>query len=354
MIEDICITCSSCGQYHSIYSACKINQIGSYEQHMKVIKQIASTTEATYRLFPNGEPVIVSQPVKPQPSPRPDGWEPTATDRPFMLKHLGYTGQLKYSNETVNARHDDNAATGKINVPLGRRPEWQAQIEAMNNYRILELFISQAFGFCDSGSTPEGGRIPYVTQEIPYGCSIDIGGNRRNCIEIILKAGSRYAVFETQNWTGQPDTNINYENAPHLTTKQVDASNPTHPGHPFWRTSEAGDVIWPLVSNVKLSHRLIDIHFYPGYQDINSPFQPFQCSLFGYMVRVIGYCFTGSETWVLVDGGELDYGWYQADGHNVPADRVEPTPGNDRDYFMNIAGVSWPWLTPPIADWRKE
>lgn len=284
------------------------------------------------------------------------GWFPGENDRPLMVNHNGYDEHLRYSNETVVAEEYDaegNHIYSKVILPLHRRPDWQKRIEQMNSFRILEALIQEQFGFCDTGTSPKDGRVPYADNEIPWGVSIDCGGNRRNGIHIINKAGTYYVQVETQDWNETPNQSITYASDPQLCMKQVDASGDRY-DVPFWRTSEVGDCVVPWVSNVAVVHWLGNVTFYPGYQDITKPFQPFECLLFGSIAHVAGYCFTGSETWLDVDGGELQPGWYQADGHRVPDDRSEPTPGTDKDYFCNVAGVRWPMLTPLIANWHKE
>lgn len=304
-------------------------------------------------------PVVITTPpvvIKPNPSQRPPlGWEPGVGDRLLMLKHLGYWGPLRYSNETENCLHLDEGRVsgGKITVPLHNRHDWQHQIEDMNNYRILELWIGKRFGFCDTG--PEETRVPYGDNDIPYSCSIDSGGNRRNGKEIITQNGNKYIRLETQDWNASPNPNITYETDPQLVTKQVDhgvVRTGEHKGESFWRTSEVGDCVWPFVSRVPLLHRLMNVTIYPGYTDLDKPFQPFYCQLFGFDVRVVGYCVTGSDTWVLVDGGDLESGWYHADGYRK--EHVFPTPGTDQDYFCNVSGVSWPRITPPMAWGQKS
>ena len=295
---------------------------------------------------------------RPQPQQRPAlGWEPGLTDRPFMVRHLGYEGQLKFSNETIRAfeykRNENRVVSGEVTVQMQTRFDWQKRIEDMNSFKILELFISHAFGFCDSKASPDNRAAYDVDAQIPYHPNIDVGGNRRNCKEIITKSGNRYAIFETQDWNGEPNPNISYATDPHLMTKQVDYGQILD-RPPFWVTSSVGDCVWDLNPPVELCHWMNNVTFYPGYQDISKPFQPFDCWLFGFYAWVIGYCFTGSNTWVLVDDGDLAPGWYQADGHSVPIGRSEPEPGSDKDYFMNISGVAWPFLTPPVAGWRKE
>lgn len=303
---------------------------------------------------------IVDAPPKPQPSQRPAlGWEPGPDDRPFRVGPDDYDGPLKYTNATTPVllynRAEGRVTKDKVIVQLHERPDWQAQIELMNNYRLLELFISQRFGFCDTGSTPEGGRIPYTDNPIPWGTAIDCALNLRNCKEIIKYNGNKYALVQTQDYNAPPNPNITWDTDPQLTEKQVDygtyKDGPLK-GQLFYRTSEVGDLVFPFVSPAEVAHQLIYTHFYPGYQDLDKPFEPFQCLLYGFLARVVGYCFTGSDTWVQVDGGELEAGWYWADGYE-PKVRW-PEPGKDIYYVCNVSGVSWPQPTPPVAGGRKE
>jgi len=203
-------------------------------------------------------PAVFRKDRPPAISPRmfpPNGWVPGIGDRPCMVKHNGYgNGVLKFSNETVVAeeydRENNRIIPGKVTVQLGDRFDWQAEIERMNGPRIFGLWIQKLYGFCDGGDDgtgEDGARIPYL-DPIPFRCSIDVGGNRRNCKEIILKSGNKYAVVETQNWGANP-FGYDYETEPHITVKQVDASNDDIYPERFWRTSPQGDVVWPWVAD---------------------------------------------------------------------------------------------------------
>lgn len=302
-----------------------------------------------------GEEVVLEY-SPPQPKPEPQtlpvlGWQPGPNDIPCMVNHNGYWGPLRYSNETIVAHEYqeeiNRVVPGKIIVQLHRRPDWQQQMERMNNLFILTNMIQRHWGICDSGEEPEGGRIPYTDNPIPFGCSIDMGGNRRNGKRIFKdRKGKWHIEVETQNWDGSPNQLITYLGDPQLCVKQVDFGLSVDTKEPFWRTG-LYDVEWMWVSNVPTVHELTNVTLYPQANK-----EPINCFLHGYPVEIEGLFLSGSDTWVHVSDGELETGWYQADGYPPPIG--EPEPGRGKNYFCHISGVTWPQITPPVAGWKKS
>jgi len=321
--------------------------------------------------------MVVELPTdKPSPEPEPmPGWKPGPGERPFRVGPNKYDGPLLYSNATVVAHQllDGRVVPGKVKVNLNSRHDHMRRIEELNNYRWLYKFIQPLTGWCDPGGAPEGGRIPYQ-DDVPYECSIDCDHNLRNATQILVISGNKYVVTQTQDFNSPP-VNKNYLEAPQLHTKQVLSNNLQRPE--LWMTSNFGDVSWPWTSPVPVVHHLYNCRFYPGYQDtsiltwivttyktllsritgaetlIASPFSSFDCKIQGFKAHVVGYKFRGSETWAQVDGGELESGWYLADGYPY-VDRQPPELGTSREYVCNISDVKWPKISPPMAWYLKE
>lgn len=281
---------------------------------------------------------------KPTPEVRPVlGWEPGLGDIPLKVNPGYYYGPLRYSNDTVVSNEyiesENRVVPGQHIVPLHRRHDWQRQIETLNNYFLLGKFIQKHVGFCDRGEEPPGGRIPYTDNPIPWACSIICGHNRRNGKRIFQdKQGRLIVELEAQDWNESPNPLITYESDPHLVTTQVLYA----PGSGMWRTA-TGALDFPFVSDVPLVLFMNQVSLYPQV--------PFECLLHGYSVEISKLFFSGSYTWVLVSGGSLDDGWYQADGYPEPLGY--PEPGKSDRYFCNVSGIGWPYTTPPPAGWKN-
>ena len=289
-------------------------------------------------------------PPAPDPLPEPTfGWRPKADDLVVFIAHDNppyrlADESLKFTNETMPEIQSYNADTGKVNVndfmtiKLHLHREWLHEIERMNNRRILDLWVGKGYGWCDKDAPHTN---PY-TDEIKYNV-IDCGGNRRRGLGIIEKNGIMYVLIEMQKISDGPNSELTYENAPHLVQKQSCVTQAL-----TWRTPVQGDVIWPNIAPDELvAYNLSRCRLYPEI--------PFDALLHSRRVSVLEYCLQGSTTLVRVTGELL--GWYVAEESPVPPGLVEPYASLSwRDYHKYIDCSDWPSPGDTIQNcgWAKQ
>ena len=317
---------------------------------------------------------------KPQPLPeKPTGWEPGVNDWPFRVRPWAeYIDRPLLAKQPVTLwekitefirsffarpsaipKLSNYYFTNEMEPPCiidadgvhpnwtkpvlrwDRRPEWQHRFEALNSYAILDVFVNGGYGWCDLNPNP---TTPYEG-ECKYNV-IDCSLNLRNAIRIHLHNGNRYVEYQVQDFNAGPGSKT-WENDPQLMIKQVQAVRELD-NH---RTSYQGDIIWDWQADTRICLHLSKCWIYPGYSWDAPGFTPFDCLYDGYAVTVGGYIFSGSETYILVTGGELASGWYLAQWQDSQGDEIAKT---IEDYRCLISGVSIPEPTPPVAEWRVE
>lgn len=288
--------------------------------------------------------------VKPTPLPTPQyGWFPEPTDLIVFVSHDNVTKPYRavdgdsnrlYTNETSNkiVKCDQTTFEPIINnymtVKLTDKCAWQMKIAEMNTLKVMGMFITKHFGWCDGDAEHV---IPCVDQVVYK--VMDCGGNRRKGIRLVKdRKGKQYVIVEMVQVVGEPP-DFTYLGEPQYVQKQNCVTNSLN-----WKNSPQGDVNWLNMCDDRYAAYLlydavndvVKVHFYPQV--------PFPAQLHGYSVTVLQYCLQGSTTLVRVEG-ELT-GWYVADESPVPeGGLVEPYVSNaKRDYKCYIVAVGWPRL----------
>lgn len=267
----------------------------------------------------------------PEPVPYPEtGWFVFAYDgqHPARARHdkiprtLGLP--ISQTNETVVMRP---IADGKVDwrskeiTQLDRRWEWVEKFISMMGEYIWGQYKQNGFGFQDTG--------PYKQQ------SLTCGGNLLNTVgdRLWAKDGA-YVQLEILDFFSQPPVE-DWDDAPHLMTKQVLVGNDIQKNPYYIVDQKRGDITWPMVCDRPLAIKLTDIEYLPTL--------PFYTTMNGVPIVIQAYCFQGSKTFGNVDGE-----WYLLEEMIVT--------GAGSCTYDRVVYVS-DWIEtcpPPIKGWTAQ
>jgi len=231
---------------------------------------------------------------------------------------------LRMTNETFPLRlvEDDIVNPySKITFKLADRPVWVEYFREMMGDFVFGQFAEPGYGWMDTNHDPFEYKFSVI----------QCGGNLVNVATTV--AG--YAFVETQNFYREPNPDFSYRRAPHLNIKQVLVGRSANQKI-YWITDKKrGDVIFPAVSPHQAAIPVEHLEFFPKL--------PWITWLSGEIlpVTITAYCFSGSDTFGLIDDE-----WHLIEEMQVT--------GNGSHLDRKVYVENWiETCPPPVIGWTR-
>lgn len=236
----------------------------------------------------------------PDPVPSPKGWIVYAYDgqRPARVRHdvvsrtFTNPSGLHQTNETIVLHPIEDGVVdwrSKVITQLQLRWEWVVKfVESIGPF-MWELYIRPGFGFQDTNDEFTDPNVGPFKQQ-----SLTCGGNLLNITGgPIWTPDGEYVQIQSLDFY-KPVPFGDWEELPHLFTKQVLAGHDVDKNTYYIAHQKYGDLTWPMVCRLHLAISVRDIEYLPDL--------PFSTTMSGIPVVIEAYCFQGSKTFGLIMG----------------------------------------------------